>query len=184
MQDFVIRVRRWTVTLVRFYMTQQRKNKIRALILLTVFSLNTMAGFACSIGLNMGYNAHHHEGHDKAHKSRECLQHHMGCLLSGIPTTKAKATNDDCCSGQVNSFARMDKAVAYNNLLLKAPLFSPADHTYFFALKKEGTGITVNSRFQFVRRSCFLNDTTIQLSIRRFQIWSGLMCFACPEPGL
>lgn len=170
MQDFVNRVPRRTVTLFRFYMTQQRKNKIRAIILLTVFSLNTVAGFACSLGLNMGYNAHHHEAHDKAHKTSECHQHHLDCLLNGSSLTKAKAPNDDCCSGQVNSFTRMDKAVAYNNLLIKAPLLSPAEYTDFFALQKEATGLAVNSRFQFVRRSCFLNDTNIQLAIRRFQI--------------
>lgn len=184
MQDFVNRVRRWTVTLFRFYMTQQRKNKIRALILLTVFSLNTVAGFACSLGLNMGYNAHHHGGHDKIHTSGGCLHHHMGCLPGNNSVTKAKAPNDDCCSGAVNSFTRLDKAVAYNNLLLAAPFYSPANHTDFIVSDKEATGLAVNSRFQFVRRSCFLNDTNIQLSIRRFQIWSGLMCFACPEPGL
>lgn len=170
MQDFVIRVLRRTVTLFRFYMTLQRKNKIRAFILLTVFSLNTVAGFACSIGLNMGYNAHHHEGHATTHETRECHQHQMCCLLTVVALSKAKAPNDDCCSGQVNSFARMDKSVAYNNLLIKAPLFSPSEYTDIFAIQKEETGITVNSRFQFVRRSCFLNDTNIQLSIRRFQI--------------
>jgi hypothetical protein len=151
-------------------MTQLRKNKIRAIVLLTVFSLNTVAGFACSLGLNMGYNAHHHEGHDKVHKSSECPQHHMGRLLSDLSATKAKAPNDDCCSGQVNSFTRMDKAVVYNNLLIKSPLLSPAAYTDFFAIQKEETGLAVNSRFQFVRRSCFLNDTNLQLAIRRFQI--------------
>ena len=94
----------------------------------------------------------------------------MGCLLNVNSLTKAKTPNDDCCSGQVNSFARMDKAVAYNNLLIKAPLLSPEAYTDFFAIQKEETGLTVNSRFQFVRRSCFLNDTNIQLAIRRFQI--------------
>jgi hypothetical protein len=150
-------------------MTQQRKNKIRAIILLTVFSLNTVAGFACSIGMNMGYNAHHHEAHCQAHLQKD-HRHSMGHIPIPIPMIQAKAPDEDCCSGQVNSFARLDKAVTYNNLLLKAPFVLSANHTEFFVTKKEETGLSVNSRFQFVRRSCFLNDTRIQLAIRRFQI--------------
>ncbi|HEY5631199.1 MAG TPA: hypothetical protein VIR31_03660, partial [Nitrososphaeraceae archaeon] len=55
-------------------MTRQVKNKIRALALLTVFSLNTVAGFACSVGVDMGYNAHHHE-HGKKHLHKHEHQH-------------------------------------------------------------------------------------------------------------
>ena len=34
----------------------------KAAFLITVFSLNTIIGFACAIGIDMGFNAtHHHE---------------------------------------------------------------------------------------------------------------------------
>ena len=34
--------------------------KIKATLLITVFSLNTVMGFACSMGIDMGYNKSHH----------------------------------------------------------------------------------------------------------------------------
>ena len=34
--------------------------KLKAAFLLTVFVLNTVVGFACSVGLDMGYNSKHH----------------------------------------------------------------------------------------------------------------------------
>lgn len=34
--------------------------QIKAAFLLTVFTMNTVVGFACSIGLNMGFNSNHH----------------------------------------------------------------------------------------------------------------------------
>ena len=35
--------------------------KIKATLLITVFSLNTVLGFACSMGFDMGYNNSHHQ---------------------------------------------------------------------------------------------------------------------------
>ena len=38
--------------------------KIVAAFLLLVFSLNTIAGFACSVGIDLGYNSKHHPVHE------------------------------------------------------------------------------------------------------------------------
>jgi hypothetical protein len=35
--------------------------KLKAAFLLTVFALNTVVGFACSVGLDMGFNNKHHQ---------------------------------------------------------------------------------------------------------------------------
>lgn len=146
-------------------MTHRLKNKIRALVLLIVFSLNTVVGFACSIGVDMGYNSHHHQ-HGKKH-SHKHKNNHVSRV--SIKPTDAKS-NDDCCSNDVTKFSLLDKSVAANNLLLEAPVFLLPFTTTFLSQSINESGLAVNSKFQFVRRSSFLNDTDIQTAIRRFQI--------------
>jgi hypothetical protein len=153
-------------------MSYQNRNRIKALILLVVFSLNTIAGFACSIGVDMGYNTKHHEhgkhNHDAAHKHAPGHKHtHSHSVIAG---SKMSAPVDDCCSGQVNSFALLDKSVVYNNLLLQAPAFFLKNYISSVAPATVESGISVNSRFQFVRRSCSLDDTDIRIVIQSFQI--------------
>lgn len=153
-------------------MTRQKKNSIRALFLLTVFTLNTVAGFACSLGVDMGYNTKHHEAggkalsqphkHAQAHKHSHAHKTKNGASLKGI--------KDDCCSDQVNDFAKLDKAVSYNNLLLQPPVFLIATLTNFFNYHKEESTSSVNSKFRHERRWRSLNDTDIRIAIQSFQI--------------
>ena len=46
-------------------MKKNRSIQLNAAFLLVVFSMNTIVGFACSLGLDMGYNSKHH-GEDAA----------------------------------------------------------------------------------------------------------------------
>ncbi len=153
-------------------MTGQKKNSIRALFLLIVFSLNTVAGFACSFGLDMGYNTKHHEAGKKAlsqpHQHAQAHKHiHAHKTINGA---SLKGSKDDCCSNQVNDFTQLDKAVAYNNLLLQPPVFLIATLTNFFNYDKEESTSSVKSKFQTVRRWRPLNDTDIRIAIQSFQI--------------
>lgn len=150
-------------------MKRQLKNKVRALVLLTVFSLNTIAGFACSVGVDMGYN-HHHLGEKPLHKHSH--KQEMGNIHKyHLSTDKFKDAHsiDDCCSNDVTQFALLDKSVGDNNIHLEAPVIL-AFATTFFLQNINESGLGVNTRIQFVRRSCFLNDIDIQTAIRRFQI--------------
>lgn len=145
-------------------MTHQAKNRVRAIFLLAVFSLNTLAGFACSVGVDMGYNSHHH-GKKHFHKHGINNEHHHS--TAKLDDTRSK---DDCCSSDVTKFILLDKSIAQNNLHLESPVFLLAFATTFFSPTINESGLTINSMFQFLRRSSFLNDTEIQIAIRRFQI--------------
>ncbi len=150
-------------------MTQQFKNKIRAIVLLMVFSLNTVAGFACSVGVDMGYNTNHHKrikpDHGKIHHDH--ANSHLHKRFSG---NNLKAITDDCCSGQVNSFQKLDKSLSYNNLLLQAAVSILNTPAAFFFLTTIEYRLAGNSRFGFVRRSCSFDDTDIRIAIQSFQI--------------
>ena len=39
--------------------------QLKAAFLITVFSINTVIGFVCAMGVNMGFNSKHHHGDDK-----------------------------------------------------------------------------------------------------------------------
>ena len=153
-------------------MTLRKKNMITALFLLMVFSLNTLAGFACSIGVDMGYNSRHHKHekhyHEKGKKNEAGLTH--GYLNFKYTGPGFSNPSDDCCANQVNSFAKLDKILANDIYSIKIPI------SYIFSylkINREGnndTGISVNSRFQLVRRSCSLDDTDIRISIQSFQV--------------
>ena len=148
-------------------MTHQLKNKIRASILLTVFSLNTVAGFACSVGIDLGYNKHHHEHQDKVIGHHEEYNGHHD-ETEGKEVSKPQ---DDCCSGDVANFTLLDKSstTSVTHQLQTPVVILTFSALYIFSTIKEPV-LPVNSDFQFVRRSCFLNDTDLQITIRRFQI--------------
>lgn len=57
----------------------------KAAFLLIVFLLNTVVGFACSVGMEMGAVEHHHH------------------------SSKTEKTTDDCCTDQVQKIERADK---------------------------------------------------------------------------
>jgi hypothetical protein len=145
------------------------KYKFIAAFLLIVFSLNTLAGFACSIGINLGYNSTHHNLEKKANVNAN-FKHgkNIKSCHRDNPDTNNTESGKDCCSDQVNSFAQLDKSVASNFLLLQAPVFFITPLTNFTSVKNE-LGITLNSQFQLVRRSS-LNDTDIRIAIQSFLI--------------
>lgn len=112
--------------------------QLKALFLLTVFALNTVAGFACSMGVDMGFNkTHHHEeaqavtpsvhvhadGKKHEHHNKSAAHHH-----------DEKETNGKggCCNDAVIKFQNIDKALSQNvKALLDVPVFTVTDSTYF-----------------------------------------------------
>jgi hypothetical protein len=151
----------------------KRKNKVRAVFLLSVFSLNTLAGFACSVGIDLYYNTNHHShslnSHVKTHTHDSKHQHKHSHtevdMQSGDQPEK-----DDCCTDEVTKFAQLDKSVA-NCFLLQAPVFIKIiPEFYLLSTLQPVQAISVNSNFQFVRRSCSIYDTDIRIAIQSFQI--------------
>ncbi len=157
-------------------MTPQKKNKIRALILLMVFSLNTVAGFACSIGVDMGYNKKHHEKKDShshegmkqhAHPDHNTKQqhHHKDTYTNVVISETGK---DDCCGNEVTNFIKLDKLVVKNPLTLQTPVFLLAFASSFLLFQDQiKDNVTASPH---LRRSCTLYDTDIRIVIQSFQI--------------
>lgn len=112
-------------------MNLSRTMKYKALFLLVSFSLNSAVGFACSLGVDMGFNSNHHD-HDSGthHENSDVDNHHEhdGNNSHGHqPGTKShhnssgkenntasftSQSGDNCCKDFVVSFQNMDKMVA------------------------------------------------------------------------
>ena len=163
-------------------MIQQQKNRIKAFILLSVFSLNTVVGFACSVGVDMGFNSKHHhdeeatkgvvhihadgkkhvhyekkENHnnDKSHHNKD-KNHH-----------KSKDDKDNCCNDQVLKFEQLDKSFPQSAKIIH-PTFLIAHFDAFYDSSLPDPGIIKNIK-QFVR-SYHPPISNIRIAIQSFQI--------------
>lgn len=155
-------------------MTRQRKNKIIGLILLLVFSLNTVVGFACSIGVDMGYNDKHHQ-HDASNKTADSHSHagkhqHDHGKTSGDSNGVNNSKNEtDCCTNGVTDFIKLDKSIA--GTIDLQPLVSLVAFVSSFLLPAQESTLPETSTYGYVRRSWRLsNDTDLRIVIQSFQI--------------
>lgn len=111
-------------------MEDQSTIKLKALFLLVSFSLNSVVGAACSLGVDMGFNSHHHEHdakgqHNHSHNDREEVTNngyhdghsHKHAHFEGHKsafdtenTVAIKASEDEnCCKDFVVAFEKLDK---------------------------------------------------------------------------
>jgi len=159
------------------------KNRIRALILLIVFSLNTMIGFACSIGIDMGFNSGHHDGsktHTSIHVHKDGKRHihddgknhnrqskHSGHHHSAEKKEGTKTDDKDCCTDDVVQFEKLDKSIPHSGATAH-PLFLTA-FIYIFYVQLLPTSNIIRNVKQFVR-SYHPPISDIRIAIRSFQI--------------
>ena len=159
-------------------MRQQIKYKIISAFLLTVFALNTVVGFACSVGLDMGYNSKHHDSdgateaivhihkdgkkhihqekkENKSHKHNQSRNHH------------SDEKKDDCCGDEVVKFVQLDKTVPASKNIIH-PILLTAFFDNFSSVVLPSLDIVKDIK-QFVRSyHPPIND--IRILIRSFQI--------------
>ncbi|SRR6266496_2635634 len=143
--------------------------QLKAASLLLVFSLNTLIGFACSVGLDMGFNStHHHDEetavvakdghhHDKAHHD-EADNHH-----------KSKNGKDNCCNDKVTKITQLDKSVPQSLNTAINPVFFTAFVSSFYNIDILSAYKATTYTKHFVRSSPpTISD--IRIAIQSFQI--------------
>ncbi len=110
-----------------------------------VFSLYTLLGFACSLGINLGYNKHHHP----AARNKTPQEHHNHQKVAAKHQhSKQKSGNstDDCCSHTVTFFNLITKTVP-QTVIVSNPVFVTSSVPSFFTvtlLRKGGIKSTRN----------------------------------------
>jgi hypothetical protein len=149
-----------------------KKNKtiqLKAIFLLIVFSLNTIIGFACAVGLDMGFNSKHHHHEDaisrntKSHHHNGKSHHHNNEINKGRTTEK-----ENCCNEDATQLSQSDRLpVNAVNSGIEMPVALIALHfLYISHLSSFKPEIT---KIQEVR-PYVLNSRGIRVSIQSFQI--------------
>ena len=156
-------------------MKKKSSIQIKALFMLLVFSVNTMVGFACSLGLDMGFNArHHHEeeieaavhvhanGKKHVHHEEAAKEHHNEA------SDKSQDEKDNCCHNKVVKIDQQDKAIAKTvtyNVPLSYPVFTPPLYNINFLFYSQQT-----PAIKYFVRSYHPPIPDIRIAIRSFQI--------------
>ena len=149
--------------------------QLKAAFLLMAFSLNTIIGFACAVGLDMGYNSHHHEeeatkatvhihADGKKHQHNKATEHHDEKVKDYHETND----KDNCCNDHVTKIVQQDKAIA-SSITITIPIFFTAFIAGFYnadALLSTG----VDSHIKYFVRSHHPPIPDIRTAIQSFQI--------------
>ncbi len=150
--------------------------QLKAAFLLIVFSLNTLIGFACAIGIDMGYNSKHHHDDDEATETavhvhadgkNHINQHEVDNHHHKADAHKSSEGKDNCCDDQVTKFSQLDKSVPQS--LAENPFFYTAFVSSFYNIGILVTSQITKSTKYFVR--CHHPPIPdILIAIQRFQI--------------
>jgi hypothetical protein len=151
--------------------------QLKAVFLLIVFSLNTVIGFACSVGSDMGFNSKHHDHHGKLHHHHGKSHHHP--YSADSHTAKSPAAGEinksgatkagNCCTDDATRLSQSDKVpVNVINSGVEVPVALIALHFLYISshLSSFNSAIT---KIQEVR-PYVLNSRGIRVSIQSFQI--------------
>jgi hypothetical protein len=104
--------------------------QLKAAFLLAAFSLNTVIGFACSVGLNMGFNNDHHHD-DEAVPANHSANHHETATAHHHPSHHDK---NNCCNDEVIKLSSIDKSSPQSaNFSLNPVFFTAFISTYYQA---------------------------------------------------
>lgn len=157
-------------------MNRKKSIQFKAAFLLIVFSLNTIIGFACAVGLNMGFNSHHNEqevteisvhvhSDGEQHQHHNEIKDHHDETVNDHPPTNDK---DNCCNDEVMKFQQVDKAIA-SSVTLLCPVFFTSFPASFFNIdilssKKKLSGI------KYFVRNHHPPIPDIRIAIQSFQI--------------
>lgn len=114
-------------------MKNKESIKLKAAFLLTVFALNMVVAFACSMGLDMGFNKKHHHDENEVQVSSKHSHHHSQGTAhrhehnAGIAShhhQEETSDKDGCCNDKAIKFQQVDKSLnRAANPIIKAPVF-------------------------------------------------------------
>lgn len=158
--------------------------QLKAACLLVVFSLNTIVGFACALGLDMGFNTEHHQDdaaeqsvhmhadgknhvHPKAHTHHaEAENHHHN---EAAKSFNKCAGEDNCCTDAVVKITQTDKVVPQSATTILHPFFFTAFISSFYYPDALNASYVDTRIKQFVR-SHHPPIPDIRIAIQSFQI--------------
>ncbi|CAM4205353.1 hypothetical protein [Pedobacter sp. Leaf176] len=150
--------------------------QFKAAFLTLVFLLNTVVGFACAVGTNMGFNNGHHQEQGRVHSSGHTRKHNQAHDHSKHSHDKSTGTDhasksqkDNCCKEQVDKLTKADKLTqpGFNYNLLSSSFFLLPSAVYRIG---EEVTFPVNVPNTYFVRHCRPPITDVRIAIQSFQI--------------
>jgi hypothetical protein len=159
-------------------MTRKKSIQFKAAFLIILFSLNTIIGFACAIGINMGFNSNHHHADEAIetnmhlHAGGEKHIHHNKAQNNHNEADndhhKSKDSKDNCCNDKVLQFTQVDKSVPQSFSVINPIFFTSFVSTFYNSEILFLSQGTLNIKY-FVR-SHHPPISDIRIVIQSFQI--------------
>jgi ABC-type nickel/cobalt efflux system permease component RcnA len=141
--------------------------RLKAALLLIIFSMNIILGFACVVGVDMGFNTthHHEEEAPEVHVHSDGKKHHHE---EAEHKHSHEDSKDDCCNDKVLKLANADKAIPQSAKLLSLVSFT-AFFTAYFNINISYLSQATTSNKYFVRGH-HPPIFDIRIAIQSFQI--------------
>ena len=144
--------------------------RLNAAFLLLVFASNTVIGVACAVGIDMGFNSHHHDEEaieETNHVPTDgTMHHHHNEATKHHHDSNEDSEKGGCCNDKVIKFQDLDKKFV-QNITVTAPEFVPILSNYSgIDIFKSGQ---VNSQ-KYIVRFFHPPPPDIRILIRSFQI--------------
>ncbi len=132
--------------------------------------MNIIIGFACAMGVNMGYNAHHHESEEMEQQNavHSVSIHHGETSILGHHHSTNESSKDDCCSHGVKDLTLGSKTVP-NKISIVQPEFFIAFVGAYINAGIFSYANTVTNPHSFAR-SYHPPIPDIRIAIQSFQI--------------
>jgi len=143
--------------------------QIKASFFLLTFSLNWMVGFACALGLDMGFNSNHHQDGlaTEVHIHADGKKH-IHKKAGHSHDNPGKGEKEDCCNDKVQKVASTDKSMPRAHVLLNPIFLTAFSYTYFNIQITYASQVSVSVKY-FVR-SYHPPIPDIRTVIQSFQI--------------
>ena len=159
-------------------MKKQRSIQIKAAFLMSVFSLNTLIGFACAVGIDMGFNSSHHHDAEEAteavvhiHKDGKKHVHHEEANHHDQANKDhhKKESKDNCCNDKVIKFNEVDKSASHALNTSINPIFFTTFISSYSIANILYTSF-IDTGIKYFARSYHPPIPDIRVAIRSFQI--------------
>jgi hypothetical protein len=150
--------------------------QLKAAFLMIVFSLNTIIGFACAVGMDMGFNTSNHHDEEATeisvhvHADGKKHIHHGATKHHNKPDNdhKSKGGKDNCCHEKVIQFAQLDKTVPQSPGVMNPIFFITFASAFYNSEILFPSQVTPNIKY-FVR-SYHPPISDIRIAIHSFRI--------------
>jgi hypothetical protein len=119
--------------------------QFKAAFLIMIFSLNTVVGFACAVGVDMGFNANHprdekateavvhvhKDGKKHIHQEKKDSHSHDKTNHHDEASSPDKSKDGNCCNDKVRNFEQLDKLIPTAKSIIKPVFFAAFVATYY-----------------------------------------------------